>query len=213
MKRAVIVSNGTINDYEYIKSFISDDDVIICADGAVSHLKKMGLYPHVWIGDNDSCNMTEGEFSKWSKNSEVIKLNPVKDATDTESACDYVINHGFDSLIIIGALGSRFDHSFANVMLLVKLEKAGVKAKIINEKNIIYVAEKFNTIENGDFENVSLVPVTPVLEDVTIKGLYYELNNATLDMYSSLGVSNKLVSPKGEITIKKGQALIILSKD
>ena len=213
MKRAVIVSNGTISDYEYIKSFISDDDFIICADGAVSHLEKMGIKPQVWIGDYDSCNMPCYEFSQWAKNSEVIKLNPVKDATDTESACDYVINHGFDSLVIIGALGSRFDHSFANVMLLVKLERAGVKAKIVNEKNIIYLADEFNTIDSGDFENVSLVPVTPTVEGVTIKGMYYELNNATLDMYSSLGVSNKLVSPKGEISIKKGMALIILSKD
>ena len=134
MKRAVIISNGSFFDYEYIKSQITDDDFIICADGAAHHLKNIGVSPNVWIGDFDSCKMNEEEFIDFSKNSKVVRLNPIKDSTDTECACDYAIDEGYKSIVIFGALGSRFDHTLANVFLLFKLEKDGVDAKIINEK-------------------------------------------------------------------------------
>ena len=213
MKRAVIISNGSFFDYEYIKSQITDDDFIICADGAAHHLKNIGVSPNVWIGDFDSCKMNEEEFIDFSKNSKVVRLNPIKDSTDTECACDYAIDEGYKSIVIFGALGSRFDHTLANVFLLFKLEKDGVDAKIINEKNIIYLAKEENLIYQGDFENVSLIPVCKKIEGVTITGMYYELENADISRGSSLGVSNKLISDIGKITIKKGKALIILSKD
>ena len=41
--RAVIIGNGDIKDYQYIKSKINDNDFIICADGGYNHAKKMGI--------------------------------------------------------------------------------------------------------------------------------------------------------------------------
>ncbi len=213
MKRAVIISNGDFCDYEYIKKQIADDDFIICADGAAHHLKNMNISPNVWIGDFDSCKMSENEFSEFAKNAKVVRLNPVKDSTDTECACDYALEQGFESIVIFGALGSRLDHTISNVFLLFKLDKAGVDAKIVNEKNVIYLAKDENLIYSGDFENVSLIPVCKKIEGVTITGMYYNIENADISRGSSLGVSNKLISDAGKISIKKGKALIILSKD
>jgi thiamine pyrophosphokinase len=173
----------------------------------------MNISPDVWIGDFDSCKMSDDEFVKFSKGSKVVRLNPVKDSTDTECACDYAIEQGYKSIVIFGALGSRFDHTLANVFLLFKLEKDGVDVKIINEKNIIYLAKEENLIYQGDFENVSLIPVCKKIDGVTITGMYYDIVDADISRGSSLGVSNKLISDVGKITIKKGKALIILSKD
>ena len=33
--RAVIIGNGDIRNYEYIKSRLNDDDFIVCADGGI----------------------------------------------------------------------------------------------------------------------------------------------------------------------------------
>ena len=52
--RAVIIGNGDIKDYQYIKSKINDNDFIICADGGYNHAEKMGIVPDVLIGDFDS---------------------------------------------------------------------------------------------------------------------------------------------------------------
>lgn len=49
--RAVIIGNGDIKDYQYIKSKINDNDFIICADGGYNHAEKMGIVPDVLIGD------------------------------------------------------------------------------------------------------------------------------------------------------------------
>ena len=39
--RAVIIGNGTICDYDYIKSKLCSDDYIICADGGLKHIEKL----------------------------------------------------------------------------------------------------------------------------------------------------------------------------
>ena len=55
--RAVIIGNGDIKDYQYIKSKINDNDFIICADGGYNHAEKMGIVPDVLIGDFDSAEL------------------------------------------------------------------------------------------------------------------------------------------------------------
>ena len=57
--RAVIIGNGDIKDYQYIKSKINDNDFIICADGGYNHAEKMGIVPDVLIGDFDSAKNFE----------------------------------------------------------------------------------------------------------------------------------------------------------
>lgn len=48
--RAVIIGNGDIKDYQYIKSKINDNDFIICARRvAYNHAGKNGIVPDVLI--------------------------------------------------------------------------------------------------------------------------------------------------------------------
>lgn len=214
MKRAVIVSNGSITDFDFTKSLIKNDDFIICADGAAHHLIKMGVCPDVWIGDYDSCTLTKEQFEHFSKESEIISLNPIKNATDTEEACNYAIQHGFDFVLMLGSIGTRIDHSLANIYLLKKLAAANVCAQIVNENNIVYIAKNENIIkrQNG-FYYVSLMSLSDRLEDVSIEGMKYPLNHSDISQNSSLGVSNELIAECGRITIGNGTALIILSRD
>lgn len=214
MKSAVIISNGAIDDLDYTKKFISRDDFVVCADGAAHYLMKMGICPDVWIGDYDSCTMTKAEFSQFSEESEIIRLNPIKDATDTEEACDYVINRGFDSVTLLGSIGTRMDHSLANIYLLKKFADADIDARIVNENNIIRLAKADNVIQRTpDFTYVSLIPLSGGLRDVSISGMKYTLSHADVSQFSSLGVSNEITEDEGRITIGHGDALIILSKD
>ena len=52
--RAVIIGNGDIHNYEYIKSKLNDDDFIICADGGIRHTQHLGIKADVAVGDFDS---------------------------------------------------------------------------------------------------------------------------------------------------------------
>ena len=54
--KAIIISNGVFDNYSFFKSKVTDNDYIICADGAIKHCIGMGIVPDLWIGDFDSCN-------------------------------------------------------------------------------------------------------------------------------------------------------------
>ena len=49
--RAVIIGNGDIHNYEYIKTKLRKDDFIICADGGLRHTSPLGVSPDIAIGD------------------------------------------------------------------------------------------------------------------------------------------------------------------
>lgn len=213
LMRCVIISNGDIKDYEYIRNLISEEDFVIAADGGLRHCDAMGVVPDVWIGDNDSGNFSCEKLDDMTWSTDVIILNPVKDATDTESACDYAIDKSFDEVVLLGSMGSRFDHTLANVYLLRKFADKGIKARIVNENNIIFLAQHHNIIAKSDYKYVSLLPVEGDVISVTNRGFYYPLNGESLKMYSSRGVSNYLIEDSGEITLDSGSALIVMSRD
>ncbi len=210
--QAVIISSGSIDNYVDAKKMCSGR-YVICADGGLSHCMAMGIVPDVWIGDKDSCLLSNKEFEAATQNCKIIKLNPEKDATDTELACEYAADNAFDDIVLLGATGTRFDHTIANVYLLKKMADSGVKAKIADSNNIIYVADRHNIIKKGDFDYVSVIPLDICISGITNNGLYYKLDNERLEKYSSRGISNKLTENVATIDITDGDALIILSKD
>ena len=72
-------------------------------------------------------------------NVNVIKLNPVKDDTDTLSCIKKALEFGCDEFLILGALGGRVDHTYANFSLLIFLEKKNIPAKIVTENELVTV--------------------------------------------------------------------------
>ncbi len=211
--RAVVVSNGDINDYEYIKSFIKSNDYVICADGAIRHCIKMEIVPNLWIGDFDSCHF-DAYIAKYPflSNVETLKLNTEKDVTDTHAACDCAINKKCDEILILGALGTRFDHTLSNIHLLEYLLKSKVSACIANEKNTLKIIDSFIKISSGK-KYLSLIPIDA---DVIIKkttGLKYPLENFHMKRSVSLGVSNEILFGEATIEIDGGLMLIVESDD
>ncbi len=210
--KAVIVSNGNISDYEFAKKQCIGR-YVICADGAIIHCINMGIVPDVWIGDMDSCTISDDMFLQATQGSHLIKLNVEKDMTDTEYCCDYAAQCGYKDIVIIGATGTRLDHTIANIYMLKRMSDRGVNAVIADQNNTIFVAQRHNIIQKGNFDYVSVLPMSNIVSGISNKGLYYAQENDELCKYSSKGVSNRLVDDCAAIEIKNGDALIILSKD
>ncbi|NMA95662.1 MAG: thiamine diphosphokinase, partial [Clostridiales bacterium] len=110
--KIAIFSNGRVKDYAYIKSLIGDVDYIICADGGVRHCSEMGLVPNFIIGDMDSApaELIAG-YKKAGIDIEIVPTE--KDDTDTQLAVDKAIEMWPEEIILVGALGDRWDHSYA----------------------------------------------------------------------------------------------------
>lgn len=196
--RAVIIGSGDIKDYEYIKGKIRETDFIICADGGYNHAVKMGLKPDVLLGDFDSAECFE-------KVSGRIEYPARKDYTDGELAVLYAAEHGYHDIVLIAMTGDRFDHTMADVMLLLKCGN-GV---VIDDNNEIYLLKDTIVINGRKGQTVSIIPLCGDAEGLTTTGLEYSLCDETLHFASSRGVSNVMTEDRCEITIKKGMALVV----
>lgn len=210
IKKAIIISAGTIKDYKYIKSFINTDDLIICADGGYIHSKNMGVTPHIIVGDFDSL----GYVPDSSDFTQIIKHPKDKDFTDTELAVHIAKEKGANYFLLFGVVGSRLDHSLSNITMLERLNNEKTTAIIINENNKIYFCKKNKKITLYEpLESlVSLIPMSPC-SGVYTKGLKYQLKNADMLPGYGLGVSNVVKYVPATITLNDGNMLVIVACD
>ena len=210
--RAVIITGGEIRDYSFYAGFFKSDDVIICADGGVRHLKKLNINADYFLGDFDSCNFDEIQKSDCIQNAQIIRFKKEKDETDTELAINVAIDKNFKNVVILGALGTRFDHTLANVFMLKKMLKNGIDAKIVNEKHEIRLVDKSLSLDPVDNAFISFIALDEV-SNLSLKNLKYPLNNFTLKSDMSICVSNEFTNDKAIITFDKGTLLVIISTD
>ncbi|NLL69892.1 MAG: thiamine diphosphokinase [Epulopiscium sp.] len=211
MKTLMIV-NGTIENYDFYLPWVKDFQWIICVDGGIIHAKKLGLTPDIIIGDLDSAPVAELSFFQNQK--VPIQLFPKqKDKTDTQLALEYAIEKGASFVTIIGALGTRFDHTLGNVHVLDLALDKKIPVVLINEYNHIYlISDRIDVnIEQGKI--ISLIPFTPQVTGVYTKGLLYPLKNATLFAGVSYGISNEIIDTDGSISIDKGKLLVIQARE
>jgi len=211
--RAVVIANGEVRDYRLLKTNIKADDFIICADGAIIHCIKMDIVPHLWIGDFDSCDFNS-YINKYPflRDVRLVRLNPEKDVTDTHAACDIAIDSGYDEILILAGIGTRFDHSLSNVHLLEYLLDSGISASVSNENNTIRLFRNTITI-NSDKKYLSLIPLDANVKVLKTSGLKYPMQNLNFKRCISLGVSNEIVNDKATIEIEGGLVLSVESDD
>lgn len=210
-KRVLIFSGGNLGPWAL--SEIRQGDILIGADRGSSFLIQHGYAPDLALGDFDSVTPEELEHIRQSSK-QFQSCDPVmKDETDTEMALDRALELHPSHIEIFGALGTRFDHSLANVHLLAKALQHNVSCKITDERNQITLINRFTEICQTRFTHVSLLPLTPEVTGVTLEGFLYPLNDATLTIGHSLGISNVLAAETGRITVQTGQLLVMQSRD
>lgn len=211
-RRAAIVTGGRLGDWSL--DLISPDDYLIGADSGADFLIRAGFTPDLAVGDFDSVAPDRMEaIARESR--ELMAVDAVdKDWTDTELALREAANRGYADIRIIGGLGSRFDHSLANVHLLRQAYAQQAEAHLVDEHNEIRLCTGFCRLQaDSRYPYVSLLPLTTVVTGVTLAGFRYPLHEAVLTLGWSIGVSNEMSGAEGTVTIKDGQLLVIRSRD
>jgi|LSQX01.2.fsa_nt_gb thiamine pyrophosphokinase len=209
---AIIVCNGSINDYSFYKKYFDNASLVVCADGAASHLMRFGIKPDILVGDFDSILLDVLKYYK-ELGVEVHKFKQNKDMTDTELAIHVAIERGSKDIVIVGGTGTRLDHSLSNIFLLKRMLDKGITGRIINEQNKIVLTTEKVRIEREEGFKITLLSLTEKVEGVVTRGLLYPLNGDTLYMGESRGVSNEFLGEVAEVSIKSGILMIIKSKD
>ncbi|WP_134683341.1 thiamine diphosphokinase [Brevibacillus migulae] len=192
---------------------IRTGDTLVGVDRGAFFLLQHGMKPDLAIGDFDSVSEEELQSIR-TQVTDLQTCDPVwKDWTDTEMAFHWALEQSPSEIILLGALGTRFDHSFANVQLLVRALRAGVPCRIVDEKNELILLDRTGHVSKSSFSHISLLPFSPEVTGITLTGFQYPLEQATLRWGESLGVSNVLVEETGTIELESGYLLVIQSKD
>lgn len=210
-KRIVIVTGGRLGDWAL--RFVHADDYIIGADAGALFLVRRGIKPDIALGDFDSVTPAELEQIR-GMSAETQVYDPVdKDYTDTELAWRHAIAMRPREIVMVGALGTRFDHTLANVHLLRFAARQGVQACLADEHNRIRLVSGRLDVTNDGFTYLSLLPLTEIVTGITLTGFQYPLDNATIEIGQSIGISNKLTGREGIVRIESGLLLAIESRD
>lgn len=171
------------------------------------------MIPDYILGDFDSIDKKVLEKYKTQK-IKINELKPEKDFTDTEEAINLAIKLKSSEFVIIGAIGTRIDHVLANINVLKIALDNNIKAKIINEHNEIELINNELIIEkNNLYKYISIMPLTTQVKGITITGMKYPLENYTLTIGNSLGVSNEQIEKTAKIKVKDGILIVIKSRD
>ena len=202
----LVVTGGAEPGYALLYAHAKAAQRIIAADGAAELLLLHGITPDVLIGDFDTAS-GESISTLAGKGAKIVRLPEHKNMTDTEAAVDYALDEGADDITILGALGTRVDHTLSNIGMLLRAYKRGVACRIFDEINELTVAAGEYDLFGSPGQTVSILPLTDDLT-VTAIGMEYPLEQLSLPFGSSRGVSNRMKTDSAHLSISGGIALI-----
>ena len=212
-KKACIITGGELSE-QFLADYLDKHptDIKIVVDGALATTHRLGIKPDFIVGDFDTVDQALLDY--YDKDI-ILRHPPEKDQTDTELAIETALNYGCGKLKFFGATGSRLDHSLGNIFLLESLLKQEIEAEIINENNKLYIKNQGfilkRTEANGDY--VSLLPLTETVENVTLCGFKYPVENLTFYREKTLGISNEIVKEEATVEFSKGVFIVVESRD
>lgn len=208
-KLAILIGAAPIGEEGLLlKQLLGRDNIyVIAVDGGIDYLLSNCIVPDYIIGDMDSASK-EARSMLESYDHQIF--NPVKDDTDMALAVKRATDVGCKRLVIFGGLGgSRISHTLSNVQLLTRCAKAGIDVRAFGDgSELIMLANGSIELEPRQEGYISILSMTDVSKDVSIKGLIYEYEGDLTNDYA-LGQSNEYKGTKASISVGDGVILII----
>lgn len=210
--RFLIIANGEVKDIQKVKAMLPQVDYVICADGGLKHARELGIVPDLIVGDFDS--LPNEVLHQYNMDGITVKRYPTdKDKTDMQIAVDTAVEMGASQVFLLGAFGSRWDHSYANMLMLYRLAKRGIKAQILDSHNVVMVCSGKVEIEGEVGQIVSLLPLSGDVRISRTEGLKYPIVDGVLPLDFPYGVSNVLIKPNAEVHVGSGWVIVVMARD
>ncbi len=189
---------------------------VYCADGGIHHARRLGLHPDKLIGDMDSAGDSFLEGAASGIAGEIIRLPSEKDETDLFACVKDGLEKGFRDFMLIFCTNGRIDHFMAAAAILEYLDERGATGVLLDSRNEIAFMKpgRIAVPKDTRFKYISIIPLDEELSGITLEGMKYPLTDMTVrrpDM--CLLVSNETVGGDAALTIAKGRAMIIKSRD
>lgn len=210
IKKCTIISGAPNDNVQFLRDNVDRNSFIICADSGYLRLNKACITPNLIIGDFDSS-------SKPANNDNIILLPCEKAYCDTFECVQYAVKNGYNDIEIFFALGSRFDHSFANVLSLKYCYDNDVKCTIVDDHNKLTLITGTYSFKS-QYDNFSLFAMFGDCKGVSISGAYYSqdfynLDKMDISMQDQFAVSNYITGDYCTVTVDDGMLLLVESND
>lgn len=228
--RIVIVGGGRLEGS--VLTFFKEEQVVIGVDGGLKFCYENHIPVDYAVGDFDTVEPEILDHYKKDGKTEIIAYEPEKDLTDSKAALELAVqlikqqckgqkNAGKSKaaameILFLGGTGTRMDHTLANIGCLTYALEQQVPLKIIDSHNCMYAYDHSFSLHRKQLiykKYLSLMAMGTKVNNLTIRGLKYQVENITLPLLSDWGVSNELLEEKAEITFSDGILLVIESRD
>jgi thiamine pyrophosphokinase len=207
---ALLIANGEACSSELLGQLLEWSPFIVVLDGAVKRVMELGIKFDVVLGDFDQNEIPVDQIRQDQFPVEVIH-SPDQEKTDFEKGIEFLIERGFPAVNIIWATGRRMDHTFANLLNLLKY-KNEIRLVMLDDHSKIYpllpeplVFEKWYKAGTP----VSLLPVC-CANGIKTENLLYPLSDESLVAGKRLGNSNECAADGPvKISFRSGDLLLM----
>lgn len=201
MKKAIILANGAFPIRENIIDMLKQAKYLICCDGAINKLDKIGIKPFAIIGDLDSVSNNIKQ-----KYADIIYHYSEQNTNDLTKSVNWCIEHKFTEIDILGATGEREDHAIGNIFLMMRYVKK-IKVKMITDYGVFTPITQNTNFKSYKGQQVSIFSPCNSTKIVSTHNLRYSIQNQMLPELWN-GTLNESIGDTFSINIK-GEGLIV----
>jgi thiamine pyrophosphokinase len=206
----LIFGNGPLRFPPEIYETLVHADLVIAADGGADHCAYLDIVPDYLIGDLDSIEPQLLKIHE-KKNTQIRRYPRDKDATDLELALELAMQEGAIEISLLGVLGKRWDMSLANIMLAASKRFSDLQISLFSDDTILKILHplRTNLFLNSQGKNISLLPLSADVLNVTLEGFAYPLKGENLPFGSTRGISNIIKDAQASAIHEAGVLLCI----
>ncbi len=203
-KQAIILANGKFPESNDLIERLRTAEYLICCDGAINNLERLGIEPHSIVGDLDSISKERKEKYK-----DIIHHFSEQITNDLTKSVNWSIKNGFQKITILGASGKREDHTIGNIFLLLRYIHE-IEVVMISDYGTFTPIFKTKEFKSYKGEQVSIFSPNPYTK-ISTKNLRYPIKNEALPELWN-GTLNESLGDKFEINLENGALVIYQAK-
>lgn len=207
--RAAIFLNGSPDSAGLLRRVAGRADLVIAADGGARYALEAGVVPDLVVGDMDS--LGEELAREVERRGASLERHPVrKDKMDGQLAVLAARERGATVADLLCAVGGRLGPLFAVPHILLAAERIGLRSTVVADRGRIFVVEAgYRMVEGVQEDSVSIFPLSGPAAGVTLEGMEYPLENASLEPGDTLGFHNELIGTEAMVSVGEGAVLVI----
>jgi len=207
--RAAIFLNGSPDSPNLLRHIAGRANLVVAADGGARFALEAGIVPDLVVGDMDS--LGEDFAREVERRGASLERHPVrKDKMDGHLAVLAARERGATAADLLCAVGGRLGALFAAPHILLAAERNDLRSTVVADRGRMFVIEAGSrAVQGAPQDSVSIFPLSGPAASVTLEGMEYPLENATLEPGDTLGFHNELIGGEARVSVGEGALLVV----